>query len=116
MKQMQYAPPGQQGRPQGGSSGGGGGCFKACLAALCCCCVAEEGCEACADCAGMFSARRNCSFKSLTITQIAPKDAAKFDIETIFPTIITRPASEQGGGQRASWLKVISAHDMELVG
>jgi hypothetical protein len=28
--------------------------MTACLAALCCCCVAEEGCEACADCAGMF--------------------------------------------------------------
>ncbi|CZR63544.1 uncharacterized protein PAC_13441 [Phialocephala subalpina] len=31
--------------------GKGDGCLAACLATLCCCCVAEEGCEACADCA-----------------------------------------------------------------
>lgn len=47
---MQY----QQQAPPRKSGGGGGGCLGACLAALCCCCVAEEGCEACADCAGEF--------------------------------------------------------------
>jgi hypothetical protein len=46
--QMNY----QQQAPPPRKSGGGGGCMTACLAALCCCCVAEEGCEACADCAG----------------------------------------------------------------
>lgn len=45
----QQYPPQQQQRP---AKSGGGGCLGACLAALCCCCVAEEGCEACADCAG----------------------------------------------------------------
>lgn len=44
MQQAQQAPPRKQ----------SGGCLGAILAALCCCCVAEEGCEACADCGGKF--------------------------------------------------------------
>jgi hypothetical protein len=47
--QMQYQ---QAQRPPKKSSGAGKGCLGGCLAVLCCCCVAEEGCEACADCAG----------------------------------------------------------------
>ena len=48
-----------QSKPPKQSSGGGAGkgCLAACLAALCCCCVAEEGCEACADCAGTLSSQ-----------------------------------------------------------
>jgi hypothetical protein len=80
---MQYPPQGypqQQAAPK--KSGGGGGCLGACLAALCCCCVAEEGCEACADCAGTFPLKFTFVQPILTTPQNVAKDAAK---RTLYP-------------------------------
>lgn len=72
--QMNYA---QQAPPRK-SGGGGGGCLTACLAALCCCCVAEEGCEACADCAGtLYFPQRIPKELILINLQSAVRDAAK---------------------------------------
>lgn len=68
--QMGY-PPQQPYPPQGPppkQSRGGGGCLGACLAALCCCCVAEEGCEACADCAG--ASISHTIFPSISLTNL----------------------------------------------
>jgi hypothetical protein len=79
--QMQYQQGGQQGGyvAQPPQKKGGNGCLGACLAMLCCCCVAEEGCEACADCAGksLVSKDSVLNVQLLTRLQTAPRAAAK---------------------------------------
>ena len=81
----QQQPPPPQQRPQ---RGGGNGCLGACLAALCCCCVAEEGCEACADCAGtLYPQALPVEAQLLTSFQTVLRAAAKITRIRMVPGI-----------------------------